>query len=119
MGAEYSLVKTLIRSATENENREALPDAQVRQVYSLLRDLQDTLRGQCEGGRILTSSEINRSKFGYALTGGGTGPEEWLAACERALEWVESCSTVTAVRSILQRRRRTYPDFYSMRGGDA
>jgi hypothetical protein len=109
MAAPYKLIQQLLRSATEDESFTVIADKSA--VYATLRTLQETLRGICEEGRVLTESEVAGSRFRYALTGGGRGPEEWLILVERAVQIVESCDTVAEIRAYLVTHKRTFTDF--------
>lgn len=109
MAVPYKLIQQILRDATEDESFDVIADKAV--VYATLRTLQQSLRGICEEGRVMTESEVAGSRFRYALTGGGRGPEEWLVAIERAIQIVEQCDTVAEIRAYLTTSRRTFTDF--------
>lgn len=109
MAVPYKLIQQILRDATEDESFNVIADKAA--VYGTLRTLQGTLRGICEEGRILTESEVAGSRFRYALSGGGRGPEEWLVALERAIQIVEQCDTVEEIRAYLTTSKRTFTSY--------
>jgi len=114
MGAPWKLIQQILRDATEDESFAVIADK--AQVYSTLRTLQRTLRDICQEGRILQESEVAGSRFRYAIAGGvlDPGPEKWLLAVERALQIVEQCEDVPAIRAYLTTRKRTHTDFRNL-----
>lgn len=112
MGAPWKLIQQILRDATEDDAFELVADTAT--VYTTLRTLQRRLREISEEGRVLTESEVAGSRFRYALSGGGRGPEEWLIAIERAIQITESCDTVEEIRGYLTSTRRTAANFSTL-----
>lgn len=111
MALPWKIVQQILRDATEDESF-SVKDS-VTEVYQTLRELQNTLRGICEEGRVLTESEVEGSRFRYALMGGvlNPGPQNWLEAVEKAIQIVERCDTVAEIREFLTTHRRSYASY--------
>jgi hypothetical protein len=104
----HKLVQSFIREATEDENFQALADAD--EVYSKLRQIQrGNFTAATESGTTLISSTVAGKTFQFRVAD-DLSPAGIIAIAETALQMIEG-KTVAQARLLLRRRKNTRPDF--------
>ena len=113
MAAQWHLVKSFIREATEDANFQ--PVADIATAYAKLRTIQ---RGHfttatTSDGLVQISSQIKDTAFQFTVPA-DLAQGDIIAIAEQALELIEG-KTVAQARALLVRRKTTRPDFRTFR----